>query len=60
MLGKKGSQSTSPPVSPATYTTALPAWQDGEHKDLGSRVLVVREMKTKITCSAAMPRIRSI
>jgi len=55
MLGKKGSQSTSPPVSPATYTTALPAWQDGEHKDLGSRVLVVREMKTKITCSAAMP-----
>ena len=55
MLGKKGPKSTPPPVSQTIPTTGLPNWQDGEHKDLGSRVLVVRELTTKITCSAAIP-----
>jgi hypothetical protein len=56
MLGKKGPRSASPPVSQVTLTTGLPNWQDGEHKDLSSRVLVVREMTTKMTCSAAIPQ----
>jgi hypothetical protein len=56
MLGKKGPRSAPPPVSQVTLTTGLPNWQDGEHKDLSSRVLVVREMTTKMTCSAAIPQ----
>ncbi len=56
MLGKKGPRSAPPPVSQVTLTAGLPNWQDGEHRDLSSRVLVVREMTTKMTCSAAIPQ----